>query len=456
MTGQEFYCPLAWGSVALRNNGDYRLCCHANVSEAGGILRSEDGNPINISNTQIAEAQNHHLLRDVRKKFMSGEWPSACVRCKTEEEAGIKSGRTHALQRAKNEGLEEEFQLRIQNTKPDGTVSGNLPVVEMDVRFGNYCNLRCRSCGPTDSASWYKDWVRMGNSKFLDSGISIELQETEAGVSALPNRFQWVEELPVAKMLPTDTSRLNRIYLAGGEPLLIPKHLEFLEHLVQVGAAKNIYLEYNSNLTILPKAVLELWTHFRSVGVGISVDGIGKYHEYLRFPAKQKILEQNLSVLDVQPNNVRAWFACTVSWMNLGHLPDFLFWIEQKKFQKVGIRKGKMPVSFHLLHKPAHLNLQSIPLEAKKYLEQELWAQWEKVVGEISKPTRLLAEEFFQKVIRFMHSKEGAFDWQDLLKKNQRLDEIRGQDFTSIHPELAKILGYKLEERKNDSIVSIT
>ncbi len=447
MNGQEFYCPLAWGSVALRNNGDYRLCCHANVSEKGGILRSEQGSPLNISATEISEAQNHGLLKSVRKSFLSGEWPAACVRCKTEEEAGLKSGRSHALQRVKNEGLEQEFQSRLSQTAEDGAVSTNLPIVEMDVRFGNQCNLRCRSCGPTDSSSWYKDWIQMGETKFLDSGISVELKEQGVGVSAIPNRFQWVDELPVEKMLPRDTSLLRRIYLAGGEPLLIPKHQEFLEHLVRSGAAGNIYLEYNSNLTVLPKRILELWNHFRAVGVGISADGVGKYHEYLRFPAKQKILEQNLALLDVQPKNIRAWFACTVSWMNLSHLPEFLLWIEKQGFQKVGVRKGKMPISFHLLHRPLHLNLQSIPPAAKEFLEIELLKKWQSVATEISEPTRSLAEEFFRKVIQFMNSKDGSAEWPEYCKKNQKLDQIRGQDFSSIHPELAKALGVMSTEK---------
>ncbi len=440
----EFYCPLAWGSVALRNNGDYRLCCHANVSANSGILRDAQGLPLNVATTSVDQVQNHPDLRNVRQSFLSGEWPAACVRCKTEEEAGLKSGRTHALQRVKNEKLEGEFQTRLARTQPDGQVDSG-GIVEMDVRFGNLCNLKCRSCGPTDSSSWYGDWMQLGNSSFHDSGITVTLTKDTGRVVASPDRFSWVHDFSVDSILPKDATNLRRIYLAGGEPLIIPKHKEFLQALVDRGLAKQIYLEYNTNLTQLPESILSLWQQFRAVGVGISLDGVGKYHEYLRYPARQSILEKNLRVLDKQPENIRAWFACTVSWMNFSHLPDFLQWITQSNFQKIGQRKDRLPISFHLLHKPQHLNLRSIPQVAKDFMAQRVQQKWGEVRGSTGEQDQRLFADFLSKTIGYMKQKDESSLWPMHLAKNMQLDSVRSQSFWEIDPDLAGILGYTKE-----------
>jgi organic radical activating enzyme len=437
----EFYCPLAWGSVALRNNGDFRLCCHANISASSGILRDERGTPLNIATTSVDQIQNHPDLLAVRQSFLKDEWPAACVRCQTEEEAGLKSGRSHALQRVKNEKLEEEFLARLKRTQADGRLD-SAAIVEMDVRFGNLCNLKCRSCGPTDSSSWYGDWVQLGNEGFQDSGIAVKFTNDSGRVVASPDRFQWIQNVSIDSILPEDARFLRRIYLAGGEPLIIPKHKEFLQALVDRGLAQQIYLEYNTNLTQLPQAILELWKQFRAVGVGISLDGVGKYHEYLRYPARQTILEKNLALLDEQPKHIRAWFACTVSWMNLPHLPDFLLWVVQKNFCKIGRRNDRLPISFHLLHKPLHLNLQAIPSSAKEFVTERVREKWAGMQELFSPEDQRLFSEFLSKTIRYMNRKDESALWPQHLEKNLRLDSLRGQSFGAIDPTLAQVLGY--------------
>ena len=41
------FCPIPWVFQAVRNNGDIRICCQANVTENQGVVRHEDGTPYN-------------------------------------------------------------------------------------------------------------------------------------------------------------------------------------------------------------------------------------------------------------------------------------------------------------------------------------------------------------------------------------------------------------------------
>ena len=39
----EAWCPLPWLSVNVRNNGDLRVCCNANVGLDQGLVKKDDG-----------------------------------------------------------------------------------------------------------------------------------------------------------------------------------------------------------------------------------------------------------------------------------------------------------------------------------------------------------------------------------------------------------------------------
>ncbi len=46
-------------------------------------------------------------------------------------------------------------------TDADGTMDVTQQDINfVDIRYGNFCNLKCRMCGPTDSHQWYDDFVQ--------------------------------------------------------------------------------------------------------------------------------------------------------------------------------------------------------------------------------------------------------------------------------------------------------
>ena len=51
---------------------------------------------------------------------------------------------------------------------------------------------------------------------------------------------------------------------------------------VESGDAKNIVLQYDTNLTNIPR--MGYWKEFKFVEIGFSIDGKGKQLEYMRHP----------------------------------------------------------------------------------------------------------------------------------------------------------------------------
>ncbi len=144
------FCPLPWNSINIRNNGDLRICCNANsYTENKGIIRKEDGTPFNAKKDNLQDARNSELSKEIRSTMLKGEWHSECERCRQEEKNGIKSRRIWESEDWKEEsGL--TYEKAWQTTDEDGTINvDEHPLHYFDIRYGNFCNLKCRMCGPT-------------------------------------------------------------------------------------------------------------------------------------------------------------------------------------------------------------------------------------------------------------------------------------------------------------------
>lgn len=440
----KLFCPLPWNSTAIRNNGDYRICCFTGMIKEGGAL-IENGEPLNLRDKPMDQVRNHELLKSARRSFLENKWPEVCERCKVEEAHGQKSGRSHAIVRLQDQLREEEFEAKIvESTRPDGEiVPADFPIEEMDIRFGNKCNLKCRSCGPPDSSGWYDEWYQTEGKIFYDRGKAEELsQDANGRVQIINDRFNWYEGVDFKEILPQQLQSLNRIYFAGGEPLLSREHQTFLKFLVDSGHSQHIYLEYNTNLSILPQSVLDLWSRFERIGVGVSMDGMGNYLEYLRYPIKFSTLFANLQKLEKSELPLQGWLSCTVSWLNISHLPDFMIWKQNQNFEKVKSNYKKAPFSAHLAHTPIHLNLRSLPLEAKQLVADRISKGCETIAALTDFPEERKAPSIamLEGLVGYMWSKDQSADWSTYWNKIVKTDLFRKQKYADLDPQLAEIL----------------
>jgi organic radical activating enzyme len=423
------FCPIPWNFQAIRANGDIRVCCQANVTKNQGVIRKLDGTAFNAGKDNLSDARNTDMMKAIRLIMLNGEWSDECGRCKNEEASGLVSRRTY-----ENEHWQMDVEHVKSKTKDDGSIDNtDFPVVYYDLRFGNFCNLKCRMCGPTDSSAWYDDWIKLtGTNKFKDTSGIMEIVDNKVAA------FNWPEYEPFWEQLEANIHNIEHVYFAGGEPMLIERHYEFLERCVEAGAAKHIIVEYNTNMSTLPTRVTNLWKSFKQVRVGASVDGMGAVQEYQRSPAKWDKTLDNLRKVDALPANIVSWLAFTVTAYNVNHMIDFMKWkLSESDLKRVNSTNRRPIITHHVAHHPKHLNVRVLPdaykIDVTKRFEDFL--QWVKD-NNYNEHIIKQAEDIVKGVTSYMNS-ESYYDshWNEFLKYTRQLDSIRNENLLDVEPK---------------------
>ena len=422
----DTYCPIPWIFQAVRNNGDVRVCCQANITKNQGVIRHPDGTSFNAGRDDMTDARNADMMKAMRQNMLNGVWSDECARCQSEEESGLQSRRTYEMERW-GSVYSKEWAHSI--TQSDGTI--DTPVRYLDLRFGNLCNLACRMCGPTDSHTWYKDHVELYGNKYKDTHGTVELKQNDKG-RWFTNDYDWHNSDTFWEYLESNLHNIQHVYMAGGEPLMIERHYDFLQKCIDTDNAKNILLEYNTNVTNIPQRVLEMWTHFRKVLIGASVDGYGDVLEYQRYPAKWNSIESNLHKIDQLPDNIHAWLSFTVTSVNVFHVPDFMRWKLEQKFKKINNSKRKPLITHHVAHRPYHMNIQVLPDHVKKQVTQKFTQSMRYFTGELRQP----AVDVLTSINNYMN-KDSLYEqhWPQFVKTTLQLDKLRQQNILDIVPE---------------------
>ena len=436
MKGEKTFCPIPWIFQAVRSNGDIRVCCQANVTKNRGVVRKEDGTAYNAGIDDLSEARNARLMKDIRKNMLSSKWSEECGRCMKEEENGLTSRRQY-------ERVQWKYSIidALKNTKPDGSIDVNKsPTRYYDLRFGNFCNLKCRMCGPSDSNAWFEDWIKLtGKTSFNDTSGEVTIEEVNGKLCAVD--FDWPNSEMFWTQLERNIQYMEHVYFAGGEPMLIERHYEFLQKCIDSGYAENIMLEYNTNGTTLPPRVINLWKKFKEVRLGISVDGMGAVLEYQRYPVKWNKVLKNLNTIDKLPNNIKAWIAFTVTAYNVEHMIDFMKWkIQESGWTKINNSAIKPFVTYHVAHNPPHLNIRVLPDRYKDRITQQFdnfiqWCEDEK----LDKKYIIAAQGIKNGVCSYMNN-ESYYNthWKEFIEYSFSLDKIRGEKLIDTVPALGE------------------
>ena len=432
------FCPIPWIFQAVRANGDVRVCCQANVTPNKGVLRKQDGSAYNAGFDSLDDSRNSKLMRAMRINMLNNQWSQECGRCLTEESNGLHSRRTEEL---------KQWDYTLEQAKADTDQDGNIntelvPVRHYDIRFGNFCNLKCRMCGPTDSSAWYEDWIKLtGSNTFKDSSGNITIENTSKGLHA--KEFDWPNYEPFWQQLEKNANTIEHVYFAGGEPMLIERHYDFLEYCVQNDYAKNISVEYNTNMSTLPSRVKKLWEWFKSVKIGASIDGMDKVFEYQRHPAKWLKTLKNLQTLDNMAGNVRSWLAFTVTAYTVDHMIDFMKWkLTESGFKKINSTRGKPIITHHVAHHPKHLNIRVLPNEEKARLTERFnnfltWIEENKFEKHVVEHAHRIANG----VCKYMNSESYYNDhWQEFCSYTKKLDTMRNESIAEVCPNLEKYM----------------
>ena len=198
---------------------------------------------------QIIDWQNDKEYLEYRNLMLEGKpIHKTCFDCYARENEGQESTRQF-------ETLEWALHLDIQSAEE--FLKFKHPRF-YELRPSNVCNVMCRSCDNTRSHLLEKEWKK----------INIPLRANNVGFK---NDFEFV-----------DFTEPNRIYVAGGEPTVMPEFYTFLRKCIKKKKT-NFELQIGTNGMKYSDTLLELLTHFPHVNFATSFDGYGKINDYIRW-----------------------------------------------------------------------------------------------------------------------------------------------------------------------------
>ena len=412
------FCPLPWNHISSNPSGGGRICC-----DGYEMLKNDQGKQALWKNSKSLHSYfNSQDYKKIRLEMLKGLRPSHCFHCFNQEDHGVKSMRLQFIDQ-----YQSDIEEMIKRTNPDGSI--DQPKINyIDMALGNNCNLKCRMCSPWNSYLIGKDWKKMGK-PYDEVGAKKVLQDKWY---ASPNTFQMIKSA-----LPD----VRAIFTTGGEPMLIKEHLDILEMIIEEGHAHHILLRYNSNQTVIPKKIVQLWKHFQTVTFNCSIEAVGELNNYIRYPSKWEKLEKNIYFLDnlsYENKNIEIYIHSTLQAYNVTKIPELLNYLRHANFKSI----GRFPF-FILVRIPEWLSPAIFPKEkrneiANKILEsvkehEDFFMNYNPAHRVWSYKRIQILKEFCE-MIRNDDTQEKHFE--QFIKETKAHDALRKQSVLDALPEL--------------------
>ena len=393
------FCVLPWVSLEASPIGTVRPCCLADDE-----LLDNNGEKFSLLSANFKDIQNSNAMQDLRKQFLAGERPQTCRKCWNEERAGRTSKRMHTINR-----------LKHTITDTDWTTDAK-PLMFLDLKLGNICNLKCRICG-----SWSSSQFAAEELSFMDKDEqkkSFPYQMMRAGAWPKENDSFWDE-------IDSHLNDIRYIEFTGGEPFMIREHFAMLQGIVDRGIAHQVEIHYNTNGTQYPEQAEHIWKHFKTVEIAFSIDDVAERFEYQRSNAVWLEVCENLDRFrDLKEihKNIQLQVCCTVNVFNVLYIEHVAEWIDRNDFDFV---------YWNIMHDAWYFSIATLPDSAKQHISDHLHS--------VDVPVQFRQE--FDRIIDFMNN-GASTDGFMLRMKIQDLDNKRNQDFAQVAPKMAKLIEY--------------
>jgi len=441
---KDSFCVLPWVHAATNSDGSVRMCCQMIYDDSElpfGEIRKDDGELLTMAD-DIGANRNAPNWKIIRQRMLEGKRHNVCKLCWDEEQNGIESKRQQH-----NAIFNSDIETIINDTSLDGTINNTtMPIKYWDLRFGNKCNIKCRTCGPSDSDQWYSDWIALGlgNTFPTKSGNPITIDVIN-GRPKVAKIFDWVDSSPLFEEIQRNIDTIDRFYFTGGEPTVNIKHRELLDFMIEKQVAANVTVEYNTNMAGIPNNIFEKWHVFKEVHLGMSIDGIFEHFEYIRHPAKWDTVERNIRKVDTDTRlkNTTASFTLTLSVMNVVHLLDMIWWIKEQKFNRINPN-----VVVHNLYWPKFYNIQNLPVGIKVMIDNlyenfidEIYRRWNNDIAWCTK-----TEKTLRSVLTHMNEvSPDDTQFKGYFTRQDALDKIRNENWRQSLSGISDIIQYHLD-----------
>jgi MoaA/NifB/PqqE/SkfB family radical SAM enzyme len=395
------FCVLPWVSIEASPIGTVRPCCLATDE-----IVDDTGNKFKLSQASFEDIQNSQHMQSLRQEFLDGKQPQTCRRCWNEERAGRTSKRMHTLDRLKHMGISDNWTADAK------------PLMFLDLKLGNICNLKCRICGSWSSSQFATEELNFIIDK-EEKKTSFHYQMLRDGAWPRESEQFWAQ-------LDSAMSEVRYIEFTGGEPFMIKEHFDLLKRLIERNYAHQIEIHYNTNGTQYPEDAEEIWQYFKHVEIAFSIDDVGSRFEYQRTNATWTEVCDNIARFRSMRDrnlNMSLQVCCTVNVFNVMYLEDVANWIDTQDFDFV---------YWNMLHDAYYFSIGTMPVTAKQVATTRL--------THANIPEKFQDE--FNRIIDFMNNGV-SLDGQLLRMKIKDLDFKRQQKLQEYAPELAQAIDYE-------------
>jgi len=397
---QPKFCVLPWISLEASPIGTVRPCCLADDE-----IVDNDGNKFELKTANFADIQNSNHMQTLRQQFLNGEQPATCRKCWTEESAGRTSKRMHTLNRLKHMGISAEWTADAK------------PLMFLDLKLGNICNLKCRICGSWSSSQYAVEQIANLVKAHTKDGYHHMM--LKAGRWPRENKLFWGQ-------IDSVINDIRYIEFTGGEPFMIQEHFDMLQGIVDRGIAHQVEIHYNTNGTQWPADAEHIWKHFKTVEIAFSIDDLCERFEYQRSGSRWSDIQENLQrfrQLKKRLTNIQLQCCSTVSIFNVRYIDQLAHWVRVQGFDFV---------YWNIMQDPAHFSIATLPKLAKQAIADHL--------------TTALIPGMYKKdfvgVVDFMMRGQDT-DGRETCRQIQKIDKWRNQNLATVAPELAELLGYE-------------
>jgi organic radical activating enzyme len=369
-------------------------------------LVDDTGQKFNLATAEFSTIQNSQSMQDLRQQFIDQKQPQTCRKCWREERSGRVSKRMHTLDRLKHMLDHETTWTRAAK-----------PLMFLDLKLGNICNLKCRICGSWSSSTFAtEELANLAPTEDKKSNHHYHMLKQGAWPRENPKFWNEIDQV---------SDQIEYIEFTGGEPFMIQEHIDMLQGLVDRGLAHRIEIHYNTNGTQYPEQGPAIWQHFKAVEIAFSIDDVGERFEYQRTNAVWAEVQANIErfkLLRSQHPNIRLQVCSTVNVFNVLYLPELAAWNYAQGFDYV---------YWNMMHEAYYFSVSTLPEQAKRDITVKL-----RTSGSASD-----AAPEFERIIAFMQGGV-SLDGQLLRMKIADLDRKRQQDLRTVEPKFAELIEY--------------
>ena len=411
----KYFCSHLFTALSFDQRGQVRVCCNNYETP-----KDENGFPILVTDEDFSmvKSLNSDVHTRIRKIILADKQDPGCIRCWQTEDNGAESYRT-IWNNSLATGFAEE--MMVESMDSDGYI-GDPYVTFLDFTMGNKCNLICRMCNIDNSNLWEKESKLLYKDKFKAPETNISVDERFLSDEFFEKNFM----------------NLKKVNFLGGEPLIIKEHTDFLKQCIKHDIAKNMILFYTTNLTVLKDELFDLWSQFKHVYLGVSIDGYGEVDDYIRYPSKWAKLEKNIKKISEWKKklNMDLQIHATFQALNILNYDKLLEWV----FSLGDLGFWKIPFSNWVTYpnwydcRVLSKDLKDVAIERiNKFIDSKKDIEWD------------IGEEQWLGILKsnLVTLKEELDDDEAILKfkvYTKKLDRSRKQHIVNYIPELEKFI----------------